>query len=134
MPAGFEPERAGARSVAFEGVSPSTRTRATSEWVAKAPLYVKIGADPIELAVIDYEGQPKSRLGFAVEARDFEKASVRVRFLPCGDKEPTWRGYAGAIFSDADPSCVSVVEQVPGESPSVSQVPLNGECADPPAG
>lgn len=100
--------------------------------MAKAPAWVKIGSEPIEVAVLDYEGQPRSRLQYSQGGSpNDENTSTRVRFLPCGDEKPTWRGYPGAIVSDADPDCVTVVEQVEGKYPSVTAIPLNGKCKYP---
>lgn len=129
MPKGFEPKHAGSSSVVFE---PSKSEKSTSSglWMAKAPLYVKIGSDPIEVGVLKYEGQPRSRLQYAQggEPND-QNTSTRVRFLPCGDEKPTWRGYPGAIISDADPACMTYVEKVVGDYPMVTAVPLNGKCS-----
>lgn len=103
--------------------------RQTDLWVAKAPLYVKIGDAPVEIAVID-DGGPRSRLQYSEGGEPNDgNTGTRVRFLPCGDKEPTWRGYAGAVISDAEPGCVRVAVKAPGEDPSVSAIPLNSACS-----
>lgn len=115
-------------NVVFEA-SDSRESRSSGLWISKAPVWVKIGSEPVEVAVLKYEGEPRSRLQYSQggEPND-ENTATRVRFLPCGDKEPTWRGYAGAIASDAEPSCVTVVVQVPDDYASVTAIPLNGTC------
>lgn len=109
--------------------SDSRKSRSSGYWMAKAPLFLKIGSEPIEIAVMSYEGEPRSRLQYSQRGEpNEENTSTRVRFLPCGDEKPTWRGYAGAIASDGDPKCVTVVMKTADDYPSVIGIPVNGKC------
>lgn len=122
-----------ARPVVLENLTPPQQWRSNDgePWTTKAPIAVRVGTEPVDIAVMD-SGDATVRLAYEdwSAQKSVDAAYQRIRFMPCkGDPaEPTWYGWPGAILSDTENVCLKLAVREGDGDISVHQVPLGDAC------
>ena len=100
-------------------------------WVTKAPIAVRTGTKPVDVAVMDAGG---AKVGLAYDDWSAQKspdaAYQRIRFAPCeGDAtKPTWFGWPGAIVADRENVCLELAVREESGDVSLERVSLGSGC------
>lgn len=100
-------------------------------WLTKAPIYVRTGTKPVDVAVMATDG---TEVGLAYDDWSAQKspkaAYQRVRFAPCeGDPaSPTWYGWPGAIVADRENVCLDLAIREEDGDISIERISLGNGC------
>lgn len=107
------------------------RHRKGEPWGTKAPIYVRTGTKPVEVAVMETGG---ATVGLAYDdwsaQKSPEAAYQRVRFAPCkGDPaSPTWYGWPGSIVADRENVCLDLAIREENGDISLERISLGNGC------
>lgn len=114
---------------------PPQRLRAAEgkPWVKKAPIAVRVGTEPVDVALMDSDGA-KVAISYddSNSWRSIDAGYRRVRFVPCeGDpSKPTWYSWPGGISSDRENVCLKFAIREGSGEISVQQHSFGSACPE----